>query len=75
MYYDTILKVNHLKQAHTNTVTVFSRKNNTVRFDLFGRIFRSKLLSNQKSVSWSKFQKSIQKMTFRKLLSTDEMSV
>ena len=27
MYWDTILKFNNLKQAHTNTVTIFLRKN------------------------------------------------
>ena len=39
MYWDTILKYSHLKQARTNTIYNIFEKNYIVRFEMFGRIF------------------------------------
>ena len=53
-----ILKFINLKQAHTNTIYNVFEKNFIVRFEMFGRIFLSKLFWNQKIVSGSKIQKT-----------------
>ena len=53
-----ILNFINLKQAHTNTIQNIFEKNYLVLFELFGRIFLSKLFCNQKIVRWSKIQKT-----------------
>ena len=65
MFYDTILKYNNLNKLVLIQLTIFSRINYIVRFEMFGRIFLSKWFWNQAIVSGSKPQKTKKKWCFR----------